>query len=432
MEKDPSIVETGGCERVVSSAQGVVVEERYIDPVVEKRALRKFDYIMIPQIIILVILAQLDRSNIGSVSGVTIAMLGVSLSNWIAEMRESPVSKVRTITILLSFRECYGSPLTVPIEGLKLRGNDFNNIATLFYPTYIVCEVPWVVALKRYGVNRVLSISMTGWSAVTLGSGFVHSYSQMLACRVLLGIFEGALNPCLIMTISTIWDRNSQAKRVSVIYIASGLSGAFGGLIAYAIQTMGFRHGLAPWRWLFIVEGIISIVICTTSWFTMPTSAERAWFLDDKEKEAMMARRANDAIFKGTEEKLDWSDIRNAVFEPFVWLGGITLFANSTATLGFGVFLPTIIRGMGYTNLQANYLTIPVYLFIALCCFLCAFGADRLKSRAIPLFILPLLTIIGYAMVIGSPKQGVGYAAMFFCGAGKAMASIIIISFPPP
>ncbi|KAL2405767.1 putative transporter C11D3.18C [Exophiala dermatitidis] len=385
MEKDPSIVETGGCDRVVSRAEGVVIDEAFVDPAVEKRALRKFDYIMIPQIIILVIIAQLDRSNIGNAK-----VFGLE-------------------------------------KGLKLHGSQFNNIVTLFYPTYIVCEVPWVVALKRYGVNRILSISMVGWSVVTLGSGFVNNYSQMLACRILLGVFEGALNPCLIMTISTIWDRNSQAKRVSVIYVASGLSGAFGGLIAYAIQSMGRKHGLDPWRWLFIVEGIISVVLCGLSWLSMPTSAAKAWFLTHEEKESMLARAANNVRFQGTEEKLAWSHIRAAVFEPYIWLGGITLFANSTATLGFGVFLPTIIRGMGYTALQANYLTIPVYLFVALCCFVCAFGADRLKSRAVPLMILPIPTIIGYAMVIGSAKKGVGYAAMFLCGGGMFSLSTLLL-----
>ena len=207
---------------------------------------------------------------------------------------------------------------------------------------------------------------------------------------------------------------------MSVIYIGSGISGAFGGLIAYGVQSMGTRHGLEPWRWLFIVEGIISIVLCSAAWLTMPTTAERAWFLTQEEKAVMEARQQRDVHFKGTGSEFKLAHLMAAVTDPFIWLGSLTLFANTTANLGFGVFLPTIIAGMGYTHLQANYLTIPVYIVSSLCAFAIAFSADKIKSRSILLFFLPLPGIVGYAMIIGSANKAVGYAAMFLVGGGQS------------
>ena len=111
---------------------------------------------------------------------------------------------------------------------------------------------------------------IVGWSLVTLCTGFIQNYGQAMAVRVLLGIFESGFSPCLAVTMSTIWDRDTAGWRISLLYVANALSGAFGGLIAYGIQSMGEQHGLAAWRWLFIVEGSISIVLGTISWFTLP------------------------------------------------------------------------------------------------------------------------------------------------------------------
>ena len=119
-------------------------------------------------------------------------------------------------------------------KDLGLKGREFNNLVTLFYVTYLVFDIPWVVALKHFGANRVLATAMVGFSAATLGTGFVQNYHQALACRLVLGIFEAGLIPCMVFLISTIWNRQQQAKRVGLIYCATALAGAFGGLIAYA------------------------------------------------------------------------------------------------------------------------------------------------------------------------------------------------------
>ena len=230
--------------------------------------------------------------------------------------------------------------------GIGLKGIEFNNISTLFYVTYIVFEVPWVMAVKRFGANKVLAIAMVCWSLTTLGTGFIKNYHQAIAVRLLLGAFEAGLFPCLTFFISTVYSRQSQSKRVASLYGASALSGAFGGLIAYGIQTMGERCGLAAWRWLFIIEGIISIVLGGLAWVTLPSSAEEAWFLNPEEKNLMLARKRRDAIYKG-DDKFSWAYAKMALLDPFVYMAAFCLFCSSIPLFGFGTFLPTIIKGLG-------------------------------------------------------------------------------------
>lgn len=187
---------------------------------------------------------------------------------------------------------------------------------------------------------------MLGWSASTIATGFCHNYGQALACRLILGAFESGLLPSMIFIISTIWNRQQQAKRVAVIYCATTISGAFGGLIAYGIQQMGTQRGLAPWRWLFIIEGAISLALGIVAFFSIPVSAEKAWFLTAEQAEAMRRKKERDALFKG-QDKLESKHIWMALKDPLVYLTGFTLFASSLPLLGFGTFLPTIILGFG-------------------------------------------------------------------------------------
>ena len=180
-----------------------------------------------------------------------------------------------------------------------------------------------------------------------MGMGFAQTYAQAIGCRLTLGTFEAGLLPSFIFFISTIWDQNSQAKRVAILYVAAASSGAFGGLIAYATQLAGDMHGLASWRWLFIIESSVSFGVCIIGLLFLPTSAESAWYLTEKEKEAMRARAKRDAAYKGEDQKFQWQYFKMGFMDPFVWVSGITLFSHSVALLGFSIFLPTIIRAMG-------------------------------------------------------------------------------------
>lgn len=233
-----------------------------------------------------------------------------------------------------------------------------------------------------------------------------------MALRFLLGAAEAGLFPALTFVVSTIYPRASQAKRVAVLYGASAIAGSFGGLIAYGIQLMGYRHGLEAWRWLFIVEGIISMVLGIICWGTLPRTAETAWFLKAEEKQLMLDRRQRDFAYKG-DSKLSWQDARMAFTDPMVITAGLTLFCAGIPLFGFGTFLPTIIRGLGFEDLKVNYMTIPVYIFGCFYLGAISYISDRLQKRAIVAIIAPWTVIIGYAIVVGTANVGAGYFAMF-------------------
>ncbi|KAK4501957.1 hypothetical protein PRZ48_007767 [Zasmidium cellare] len=370
---------------VIDGQEGSVESLPDFDRAAESRALRKFDIFALPQMMIVMLVAYLDRSNIA----------------W-----------------SLSPDALWNAKVFGLVEGLHLHGNQFNNISTVFYATYVVFEVPWVIAVKRFGANRVLAIALVCWSVVTLCTGFIHNYAQALAMRLLLGAAEAGLFPSQAFVISTIWDRQDCAKRICLLYMAAALSGAFGGLIAYGVETMGTRLGLAAWRWLFIIEGAVSVALCSMAWFTLPRSSEQAWFLTEEENEVMRVRRARNAAYQGNTDTFKPHHIRQAFTDLQVYLAAILQFGNTVSQFGFSTFLPTLLTGFGYTSLQANYLSIPCYVVAAISLFAWASLSDRLGKRALISFICCLPCVLGYAIVVGTSNKAAGYFAMYMCAAG--------------
>jgi hypothetical protein len=317
-------------------------------------------------------------------------------------------------------------------EDLGLESGQFGNINTVFFGTFIFFETPWVMAIKRFGPNKALGSMLVLWSLVTIGNAFIKNYTQAMICRVLLGASEAGISPGFAYLFATIYPPGSTAKRVMLGNLANTTSGAFGGLLVYGIQSMGDRHGLRAWRWLFIIEGIFTFVVGGLAWICLPTSPETAWFLNAEQRGIMARRKLRDAAYRG-EDKFEKKWFKYAFTDPLMWLAGGGFFFSSVAITGFNVFLPTIIKGLGYVfptpsrsennlltfyfpsyaSLKVNYMTIPVYITGTISLIIQATASDKLQQRCLFLVGSAIPVIIGYIICLGTANQTAGYIAMF-------------------
>ncbi|KAJ5160644.1 uncharacterized protein N7482_007648, partial [Penicillium canariense] len=362
--------ETKSPEEHVSAERGEII---YIDPEKEAAALRKFDKFVLP----------------------------VSLGN----------------------ARVFGFDADI-----GLVGGQFGNITMLSSVCTIVFEVPWVLAVKRFGANKALGTALILWSFCTLGTAFIQTYGQAIAVRMLLNAFEAGLAQSFAYLFSTIYPPNRVGKRIMTTNLAMCISGAFGGLFAYAVQTMGSRHGLAAWRWLFIVEFCITLFVGGIGWFCLPTSAETAWFLNAEEKETMRLKRQRDFLRRG-EDKFDRKWIRIALTDPFVYLLGTAFFTSSVAINGFNVFLPTILSGLGFPSLSVNYLTIPVYVLGAISLVLQVYFSDRVNRRGVFIIGCCVPVAIGYLICVATASGAAGYAGMFILVLGIYPISTLAVTW---
>ncbi|KGO38456.1 Major facilitator superfamily domain, general substrate transporter [Penicillium expansum] len=358
----------------------------YIDPEKEAAARRKFDKYLVPVSLIFIILSALDRNNIGN-------------------------------AVVFGFE-----------QDLGLVGNQFNNIQTLSSFCSFAGELPWTLAVRRFGARKSLGTAFLLWSICTLGTAFIHTYGQAIAVRMILCACEGGLSPGFAFVYSTIYPKEQAGKRIMTTNLAQCIAGAFGGLFAYGIQTMGTRRGLAAWRWLFIVEFCFTIFIGGIGWIFIPDSAETAWYLNEEEKDTMRLKRERDYVLRG-EEKFDWKWATESLKDPFVYFLGIAFFTSSVAINGFGVFLPSIINGLGYTSLQANYMTIPVYVLGAISLLTQVYFSDKLKRRSIFIIGCCVPVAVGYLICVGTSSSGAGYAGMFILVLGLYPISTLAVTW---
>jgi MFS family permease len=143
---------------------------------------------------------------------------------------------------------------------LDLDSSRYSIVLVVFFVSYVVFEVPSNMILTRVRPSLYLPGIMICWGCVTIGMGFTPNYKSLIAFRFIMGMFEAGFAPGILMLLSSWYKKEEQSKRFAVYISAAILSGAFGGLLAGSITSgLDGAHGVAGWRWLFLVEGSATV-----------------------------------------------------------------------------------------------------------------------------------------------------------------------------
>jgi MFS family permease len=250
----------------------------------------------------------------------------------------------------------------------------------------------------------------------------MHNVGQLYASRLLLGLFESGMFPCLALYLSTFYQPREQALRISYLFVASALSGSFGGLFAYALLKMDGVGGLEGWRWLFIIEGCGSVLVAIFTFFILPDDFEHAKFLNEDEKQLMRVRAEINARYNGKPD-FDWAEVKKAVMDPKLYISCWSQFMADICSFGLSSFLPLIIKSFGYDTVTTQLLTIPVFFWASCAYIVVSWMSDRWQQRAF--FMMPacLVTAIGYAVNLGvsADQRGALYFSTFLIAPGVYM-----------
>ena len=187
--------------------------------------------------------------------------------------------------------------------------------------------------------------------------------------------------------------------------------------------------GLHGWRWIFILEGILTVLVSLIAYFFVANYPSTAKFLSEKEREAIHARLAsnNDAT---RNEAFTWTNVSFAIRDPKVWLYGLGFHTMSLPLYTLSLFLPTIIKELGYTAAQAQLLTVPPYAVATVLTITVAIASEKLKIRAPFIMGASSLAAIGYIILLSSKKPGIGYFGTILAAAGIYPATAIVLSWP--
>ena len=283
-----------------------------IDHQAEKALVRKIDRFIVPTVMMTYLLCFLDRTNIGNAR-----LFGLE-------------------------------------EDLGLVGDQYQlAVAVLFVP-YVLVEVPSNLVLKKFTPSRWIAFITVGWGIVSTLTGVVQSFAGLIACRVILGLLEGGLFPGLTVYLTLFYTKKELALRIGYLFVSSALAGACGGLLAYGIGFMDGIAGQSGWRWIFIIEGIPTVMWGIALWFLLANDPQSAWYLDDSEKQLLLARLQRQT---GFHEEFDKKDAILAAKDWKVWLFAAGQFGVNSMLYSYSIFLPSIIRGKPAPHQDKNLLT---------------------------------------------------------------------------
>ncbi|OQD85747.1 hypothetical protein PENANT_c009G09215 [Penicillium antarcticum] len=257
---------------------------------------------------------------------------------------------------------------------------------------------------------------------VTICQGVTESFGGLVACRFLLGLFEAGFMPGCIYLIAMYYKRHELQWRLNVFFSASILAGAVSGLLAYAIAQMDGVAGYSGWRWIFIIEGLVTVVAAIVAKFLIVDWPEKASFLNDQER-ALLLQRLSEDHGEAQMNRFDQPAIKRTFSDIKLYLGPIMYFGIVNTGYATSFFTPTILKQLGWTSVRAQVMSIPIYLVATVIALVTAFASDRLRHR----FAFTLTGCI--IATIGSVPVGARYFALYAITGGGYMTQPILMGW---
>ncbi|EPQ32440.1 uncharacterized protein PFL1_00636 [Pseudozyma flocculosa PF-1] len=379
---------------------------------VEKRLKRKMDLQLVPLCLMIYLLSFLDRTNIG-------------------QARLNGLEKDLN---------------------MSKDGKDYRIALTVLYVPYILFEIPSNLVLKKIGPSIWIPSLLVAWGLVSTLQGIVHDKTGLYINRAFLGFTEAGVLPALALYLTFFYKPHELNLRQALYFSGASLSGTFGGLLATAISQMAGVGGRSGWSWIFILEGIFTIVFGLAAFWMLPNDITKLWWVTPEEAELARTRmlpapekpveggleaagdkvadrdvlgatRATAVVDQQEKHEVTGSyvlsEVKRTLLDPLVLLFAASGYAYATLLYSAAFFSPTIIKAMDkYTVIQSQLLSCPPTAAAFIVSVAVAFASDRYKWRypfAVGCIILAIIgTSVAYTAI--DPKIRYGGLIILTCG----------------
>lgn len=298
----------------------------------------------------------------------------------------------------------------------------------LFFFSYLLAEMPSNLMLERFGPRIWLSRITISWGVIAMLMAFVYDAPSFYISRFLLGLAEAGFAPGSIYYINLWAPKRYRAKSVVVSALAIPLSVIIGGPIAGLFLSMDKVAGLAGWQWLFLAEGVPSVLFGLFTLRFLTDRPKDAHWLSPAQKSWLIGELARDAT---EASRHGISTLGHAVRSWRVWRTGIAFFCVTLTTWGLGFWLPQIVKQLsGLTNVQVSLLTTLPFVGLATGFLLNSWHSDKVQERQ---WHFVGGALIGAAGLLISAT--VSSPVLAFCGlvvTGFGLGCALAVFFPIP
>ncbi|KAK0494759.1 major facilitator superfamily domain-containing protein [Armillaria luteobubalina] len=286
-------------------------------------------------------------------------------------------------------------------------GARYSIVSCIYFIPYILLELPSNMCLRAIGARNLLTGTVIAWGAVQIGMGFVPSWGYLALCRTLLGAFEAGFFPALVFIVTTWYKRHEVQKKLAGLYMTSILAGGFSAILAYALSLLDGKGGLGGWSWIFIIEGMVTVIFGIASRLYIPDFPDRNDFLT-AEQTALVLQRVEEDRGDSLPDSLKGKVLLH-LSDWKVWVYAVMYLCITVPAYAVGYFVTLILSGMGWNLEMSLLLSAPPYIFAAVSIFFFAWLSDKYHMRALFLTIQMLMTIIGLVLTAYTSLPGWRY-----------------------
>src|SRR4030081_1727778 len=267
--------------------------------------------------------------------------------------------------------------LTMNAE-LKFSPTIFSWGAGIFFIGYFIFEVPSNLALEKFGASRWIARIMVTWGIISALMATVTGELSFYSLRFLLGVAEAGFFPGIILYLTYWYPAEYRARFLAAFAIAVPVSTVIGAPISGLLLGLDGAMGLQGWQWLFIIEGIPSVLLGVVTWFYLTDRPARADWLTAEQKAWLAAKLDSEIAAKQAAEHLT---LGQALASPKVITLSLVYFGFVGALYGMQFWLPQIVKAFGLTNAQTGFVTAIPFLFGTIAMIVWARHSDATRER---------------------------------------------------
>ncbi|CAG9940061.1 unnamed protein product [Clonostachys rosea f. rosea IK726] len=270
----------------------------------------------------------------------------------------------------------------------KITGDQFSELAMMFYITYLAFEFPTGYLMQRFPTAKYLGVNVVLWGVIVASNAGAHNWPGLVVLRLLLGCFEATVAPAL-MLITTMWYKKSeQPPRVGLWYVGTGLGKMIGGLSSFAFQHYT-KQDFKSWQLMFLLWGLATVTVGILVLLFIPDNPMKSKLSEEEKTWAIERLRSN---LTGVENKhFKVHQALECLKDPQTWMLSISVLSQNIPNGFVSSYQATVIQSFGFTSKQTALLSMPSGAVSSLCTLGGTWFAGRYNLRGpVSIFLLSL------------------------------------------
>jgi MFS transporter, ACS family, tartrate transporter len=292
--------------------------------------------------------------------------------------------------------------------------------AGIFFLGYALCDLPSSLILRRVGTRIWIARIMISWGVVSACMVWMRSPGSFYLLRFLLGVAEAGFVPGMLLYLTFWFPSHERARAVAKFMTATSLAGVVGGPLSSALLKLNGVAGLSGWQWLFLFEGVPTVLVGISVLFVLKDGPEVANWLTPEERTWLKSELRRDQELYGATQH---HNLLDAFRLPAVWLMAGVYIIIQIGVYIVNLWMPLILSGLSQGNgsrdasLIARYATVP-YLLAAIVTVVVGWSSDRSNERRGHLAGCMALAAVGFAWAARAQNISVALCAMSLVAIG--------------